>query len=98
MKDLMLDENYRLNSDRCNIILQERKVITNKKSKNLGKEYWESIGFYATPLMAIDDLLTKQIRLSKAKSINGLRNDIKKLYAFVRLLEINIKKDNKEEE
>lgn len=75
--NIRLNEDYQLTSDRLQYILQERKVST--KGKNIGKEYWENIGYYSKLQNAIDDYVDMRVRASDAKSIAEIITHIKEL-------------------
>lgn len=75
--NIRLNEDYQLTSDRLQYILQERKVP--EKGKNIGKEYWDNIGYYSKLQNAIDDYIDMRVRASDAKSIAEIITHIKEL-------------------
>lgn len=75
--NIRLNEDYQLTSDRLQYILQERKVST--KGENIGKEYWDNVGYYSKLQNAIDDYIDMRVRASDAKSIAEIITHIKEL-------------------
>lgn len=75
--NIRLNEDYQLTSDRLQYILQERKVP--EKGKNIGKEYWDNVGYYSKLQNAIDDYIDMRVRASDAKSIAEIITHIKEL-------------------
>ena len=91
--EIKLHDDYRLTSDRYQYILQERKVP--QKGKNIGKEYWDNIGYYSKLQNALDDYIDMRVKLSDVKSITEIINHLKELKKEVKdLMEVTILEGN----
>ena len=91
--EIKLHADYRLTSDRYQYILQERKVP--QKGENIGKEYWDNIGYYSKLQNALDDYVDMRVKLSDVKSITEIISHLKELKKEVKaLVEVGILETN----
>ncbi|GMB00091.1 hypothetical protein [Pelosinus sp. IPA-1] len=58
-----INENWRIETDPHNVILQRRKV--NARGKNVGTERWENAGYYPTHRDALKAMVEYEIRVPK---------------------------------
>ena len=59
---LYLDENFRLDSDKYNFILQEKKIVQDKDSKNYGQEVWENRAYCGHIKDVLNYIIRKKIK------------------------------------
>ena len=74
---IRLSEDYQLTSDRLQYILQERKVPT--KGENIGKEYWDNIGYYNKLQTALEGYVDMRVRTSDKNSVAELITYLKEI-------------------
>ena len=65
---IKLNEEYGLSCDDMNIILMERKVNKDAKSKNFGSEYYINIGYYGNIESLLKNLVNKRIMLEVSEN------------------------------
>ena len=65
---IQLNEDYALSADDMNIILMERKVNKDAKSKNFGNEYYINIGYYGNIESLLKNLVNKRIMLEVSEN------------------------------
>lgn len=80
--NIQLNENYRITSDKDNVILEERKI--SKKGKNEGKEYYKQIGYFPNLEVALKDFARLKIKLSDTEGIEELKDLMKEILEEIR--------------
>ena len=80
---LKINENYYLDSDDLQYILLKKTTITNKESKNFGKEMFKNIGYYGTLESLKKSLLEKEIKdnielLNNIDKVVELKNELER--------------------
>lgn len=100
-----INKDYRLTSDKYNIVLEQRFINQqmlkeNKEDKkatikgeHYGEEYWSSIGFYPTVEMALQNYFSKQMRTIEGIGIDVLLDRIKEVREDIRGLKIVYERD-----
>lgn len=78
---LKINENYYLDSDDLQYILLKKTIVTNKESKNFGKEMFKNIGYYGTLESLKKSLLEKEIKdnielLNNIDKVVELKNEL----------------------
>ena len=58
---MKINENWRIETDKHSVILQQRKV--NTRGNNIGIARWESVGFYPTHKDALKAMVDYEIRI-----------------------------------
>lgn len=82
---IKLSEDYGIGSDEFNIILYQRKVNQREETKNFGKEYYSTIGYYNSVDAVLRALINKQIQLNLAEQ-TSLESLINSVETYVNLL------------
>jgi hypothetical protein len=72
---IQLTDEFVLTCDSHNFVLNQVRVVTDKKSKNFGKTVLDSIGFYTNIPSLIEALITKKMMQSTRKTLNGLLSE-----------------------
>ena len=82
---IKLSEDYGIGADDFNIILYQRKVNQREETKNFGKEYYSTIGYYSSIDSVLRALINKQIHINLAEqtSLESLVNSVE---TYVNLL------------
>lgn len=80
---LKINENYYLDSDDLQYILLKKTTVTNKESKNFGKEMFKNIGYYGTLESLKKSLLEKEIKdnielLNNIDKVVELKNELER--------------------
>jgi len=73
--NIHINGNYRITSDAHNIIVEERKV-TSDKASNPGEERWASVSYHGTLEQAVMSLFDKEMRCGKAMEIGVLLREL----------------------
>ena len=75
---IKLSEDYGIGADDFNVILYQRKVNQREETKNFGKEYYSTIGYYNSIDSVLRALINKQIQinLSEQTSLESLINSV----------------------
>lgn len=81
---LKVNKDWQIDTDQMNIILQQRKTVSDENSKNFGNEYWKNIGYYSTYKQALCALVDYEVKVSAdykdiVKRIDQLKEDIANL-------------------
>jgi hypothetical protein len=73
-----LDEKYAISADDMNIVLHERKVNTDEKSKNFGNVYYSNLGYYSNVEGLLKGMINKKINvdLQNTKDLSNLNSNI----------------------
>lgn len=71
-----INDKYFIETDRYNIILLEKKI--SKKGKNIGKEYFDNIGYFTNLESLYKSIIEKEI-----KDDFGLVSDIAKVVELI---------------
>lgn len=69
--NIQINDNYRITSDKHNVILEEKKVA--EKGKNAGQAYYKQIAFYPSLQLALKGFAKFNINFSNAESIEELQ-------------------------
>lgn len=84
--EFIINENYKIGSDKYNIILYERKLITgtqrnpNRASKGqIGDTRWKSIGYYSSSKSALCGMVDHEIMKTGLKDIQTVLDKIDEL-------------------
>lgn len=86
---LQINEQYRISSDRYNIIVEERKVIQDGEKK--GEEYWTNIAYLPKLEDALVWLLNHQVRVTDLSDVQIIVQELHRLYAgFKQALAVNV--------
>ena len=72
--DIRLEPNYAITSDENNIILN--RVLVRESGKDVGKEYYKPLSYHGTFKTALAALRERDIRLSKAQTLDALIQDV----------------------
>jgi len=88
---IQLSEDYTLSADSMNIILHQRKVNQKEGSKNYGKEYYSTIGYYSSVEALLKGLINKQIQINLAEQTT-LESLVNSVETYVSLLHDNVVK------
>lgn len=80
--ELQINNNYRIIADSMNVILQERKVY-GEKSKDVGKEYWDNIGYYGSLESCLKGFKHHGIRTSECKGYYQIFETLDKIDADI---------------
>jgi len=88
---IQLSEDYTLSADSMNIILHQRKVNQKEDSKNFGKEYYSTIGYYSSVEALLKALINKQIQINLAEQTT-LESLVNSVETYVSLLHDNVVK------
>ena len=75
--NIRLSEDYQITSDKYQYMLQERKVPT--KGENIGKEYWDNIGYYNKLQTVLEDYVDMRVRTSNKNSVAELITYLKEI-------------------
>lgn len=76
---LQINEDYRLNSDSMNIIVQKRRV-SEKEAKNPGEEYWTNEAHFSTVPQAAKWLVDQHVRDFEGSDVHTLLGVLYHLY------------------
>lgn len=79
---MLIGDNYKLESDKLNVILSERKV-TNK-----GKEYWHILGYYYDVKQALYALVVMGVNETGLVELVAINKRIDELYKLINRLDI----------
>lgn len=89
---MIINENYKIESDNLNVTLYEKRIIKGEKgkaSKRKGESVWDAIAYYSCPENALKGLVRNEITGTGMKDlktvvdkINDLDNMIKRLYGL----------------
>jgi hypothetical protein len=85
MKTLKLNNRWQIQTDRDNYILQKLFIVKDKKSKNVGKERVQNVGYYSSLKSLIQAVGEQEIRdgidnlTQVQKSLEELKNTVKTL-------------------
>ena len=82
---IKLSEDYGIGADDFNIILYQRKVNQREETKNFGKEYYSTIGFYSNVESLLKGLINRQIQINLAEQ-TSLESLINSVETYVNLL------------
>lgn len=79
---LQINEDWRIDSDQYNWILQKRTIITKTDNlENIGKEVWRNEGYHPTLPAAVAALVDKAIKMPP--DVNGVLNKLDELIELV---------------
>lgn len=91
--DYIINENYKIGSDKYNIILYERRPITgtqrnpNKVSKSdIGEARWKIIGYYSSSKSALHGMIDHEIMLTGFKDYDTVMSKLDELEKLVKEL------------
>lgn len=86
---IKLNEDYGISADDFNVTLHQRQVNKKEDSKNFGKEYYSTIGYYSSVEALLKGLINKQIQLSMSEQTT-LESLINSVETYVSLLHDNV--------
>jgi hypothetical protein len=76
---LKINEDYQLNSDSMNIIVQKKRVY-DKDAKNPGEEYWTNEAYFRTVPQAAKWLVDQHVRDFEGSDVHKLMGVLYHLY------------------
>lgn len=82
--NVQINEDYRLISDKHNVILQEKyEKVDNETKEKTGKFNFKDVGYYPTVEMALKGFLKKATLNSKANNLKELLEEIKSIRKLI---------------
>jgi hypothetical protein len=83
-----VSDKYRLDSDKLNIILQEKQIVTGNGQKKLtvsqvGDIHWINVAYFSTPKSALEYIILKEI---KDSWVTDLKEVVKKIDELTKLI------------
>ena len=83
---IKITDKYFLDADSNNFMLKEKTINKDKKSKNFGKEDYNTLGYYSTIESALKGLVKSELRKfigkSKIQEVEDLTKKIDELTLF----------------
>ena len=83
---IKITDKYFLDADSNNFMLKEKTINKDKKSKNFGKEDYNTLGYYSTIESALKGLVKSELRKfigkSKIQEVEDLTKKIEELTLF----------------
>jgi len=87
---MIINENYKLESDSSNITLLERNVVSGKRGrpplKEVGEVYWTPIAYFSNPQKALCYLVQKEINGTGMRDLKTIVDKISKLEKLINSL------------
>ncbi|RWQ72960.1 hypothetical protein [Bacillus cereus] len=82
--NVQINDDYRLISDKHNVILQEKyEKVDNETKEKTGKFDFKDVGYYPTVEMALKGFLRKATLNSKATNLKELLEEIKSIRKLI---------------
>ncbi|MGX5594657.1 hypothetical protein [Bacillus cereus] len=82
--NVQINDDYRLISDKHNVILQEKyEKVDNETKEKTGKFDFKDVGYYPTVEMALKGFLKKATLNSKATNLQELLEEIKSIRKLI---------------
>jgi hypothetical protein len=88
---MQINENWRIESDPLNVILQRR--VEGKTKAGLPRITWETVGYYATPQRALEDMVRKEILGTGLGNFKKICKKIDDLNILIKSLKIKGESD-----
>ena len=79
---MLIDKNWKIESDNLNVVLFHKKRGTNKKTGE-AFDYWKPIGYYSTIPNAMHGLVDQSIRDTELKDLKTIVAEINKLHNLI---------------
>ena len=79
---MIINSQYRIESDRYNIILQEH---NDREKRDTGEKYetWKNVAYFSTAANALHELVEREIRGTGLKDFQTVVNRIKELHDLI---------------
>lgn len=87
---IKLNEDYGISADDFNVTLHQRQVNKKEDSKNFGKEYYSTIGYYSSVEALLKGLINKQIQINLAEQTT-LESLVNSVETYVNLLRKDVR-------
>ncbi|MEG2707433.1 MAG: DUF5405 family protein [Erysipelotrichaceae bacterium] len=87
---IKLNEDYGISADDFNVTLHQRQVNKKEGSKNFGKEYYSTIGYYSSVETLLKGLINKQIQINLAEQTT-LESLVNSVETYVNLLRKDVR-------
>lgn len=84
--NIQINEDYKLISDKYNVILQERYEKEDKQRNKTGEFDFKDIGYYSTIEQDLKGFVKKATLNSKASNLKELTEEIRELYSLIKQL------------
>lgn len=82
--NIQINEDYKLVSDKYNVILQERYEKEDKQRNKTGEFDYKDVGYYPNVEQALKGFVRKATLNSKASSLKELTEEIKALHDTIK--------------
>jgi hypothetical protein len=84
MMNIQVGENYRIESDKYNYILKNRKVSdpTHRFSKGIAKETWEDVGYFSKLEHLVHRLIELEVKTSDTTNLLDVVRVINEIATF----------------
>jgi hypothetical protein len=88
-----ISEKYRLDSDKYNIILQEKQIVKGERGRELsvskvGDTYWLNIAYFSTPKNALHYIIENEIKEFWVEDLKEVVKKMGELHKMVLKLEL----------
>ena len=74
---IQLNDQYRLNSDPLNVVLEEKTIA--EKGKNAGQEVWKTLGYYPSLQSAVKGCLNRDIMARDLRGVTEVIDHMEEL-------------------
>lgn len=85
---IIINENWQIVSDPCNIILQKKRIT--EKGKNIGRESWDSISFHPSVNEALKDCMKQEIHSVDLEGVKAINEHISSVYRQIEGMKVEV--------